>query len=133
MAAAGLFVVVNASAAIVVYRPPAATCLGAKAGTLNLGMALNESWKKSSAVKGRILVTTATGRPVSSRVGSFASGSVTLNYAARTPGRFRISYAWFIPADYLAKQPLRPGARAYYRVGQWQVAATFETRVRACG
>jgi hypothetical protein len=95
-------------------------------------MALNERWKDSAAVKGRILVTTPTGRRVAFRLGTFASGAITLTYRLRSPGRYRVNYAWLIPASYLAAQPLRPGARSSYRTGKWQTAATFFTRARTC-
>lgn len=123
-----------ASAAIVVSKPPASLCLAHTGATLRLSMSLNEGWTDSVAVKGRITVVSVEGRPrpVATAGGNFASGFISLTLNPRTPARYRITYAWLIPSSYLARQRLRPGARAFYRTGQWQVASRFFTRVRSC-
>lgn len=124
-----------ASAAIVVSKPPAALCLAHRGATLRLSMSLNEGWADSDAVKGRITVASVVeghARPLAIAGGNFGSGFISLTMHPRTAARLRITYGWLIPSSYLAKQRVRPGARAFYRTGQWQVASTFLTRVRSC-
>jgi hypothetical protein len=121
----------NASAAIIVTQPPATLCLASTA-RFDLEMFLNEMWRNSAAVKGRIEIVSSDGRRLATRLGTFATGLFRLAYTPRSAGRYRIVYSWFIPRAYLARQPLRTGSRAFYRVDRWQTAATWVTLVKSC-
>ena len=63
----------TASAAIIVTQPPATVCLS-KGARFDLEMFLNEGWRNSSAVKGRIEVLSARGGRLASRLSTFATG-----------------------------------------------------------
>ncbi len=113
-------------------EPPTTLCLGKAGGRLFLEMALDEGWHDSSAVKGRIRVTAPDGTRAVSYLGNFSRGDFSVRYTPRLRGRYRVAYAWCIPRTYLLRQPLRAGARSFYRVDRWQTAAVWFTRALTC-
>jgi hypothetical protein len=121
----------SASAAIIVTRPPVSVCASPHA-TFDLQMFLNEGWANSAAVKGEIAVFSSTGRKLADHRDTFARGAFSFTYVPPSVGSYRILYAWFIPAGYLSRQPVRPGTRNGYHTDRWQTAATWVTHVRRC-